>query len=132
MEFPGTTLIDGGTRPNSGGAPFRQPCPAYPSADNRRSSLSRTGSPTWGERHRRNASARKSPDCTSSEDVFLKSFTAKFPAHTAAQKTHSVQQAWMNSRNPFTIASVRKHRQLVFLHPTVETGSGHGFVASPC
>jgi hypothetical protein len=53
-------------------------------------------------------------------------------SRTQPQKTHSVQQAWMNSRNPFTIASARKHRQPVFLHPTVETGSGHSFAASAC
>jgi hypothetical protein len=29
--IPGQTYAaDGGARPNSGGAPFRQPCPAYP------------------------------------------------------------------------------------------------------
>ena len=42
--------------------------------------------------------------------------------HTSAQKTHSTQQAWMNSRNPLTITSVRKHRQPVILHPTKRTG----------
>src|ERR1700757_5232050 len=40
-----TFAADGGARPNSGGTPFRQPCPAYPFA--------------MGERHRRNVSARK-------------------------------------------------------------------------
>ena len=39
-------------------------------------------------------------------------------AHTTA-KTDSAQQAWMNSRNLTTIASVAKHRQLVFSHPTL-------------
>src|SRR5262249_42120355 len=39
-----TYAADGGARPNSGGTPFRQPCPAYPFAK--------------GERHRRNVSAR--------------------------------------------------------------------------
>ena len=29
--FPSTFAADGGARPNSGGTPFRQPCPAYPS-----------------------------------------------------------------------------------------------------
>jgi hypothetical protein len=42
--------------------------------------------------------------------------------HTNAQKTHSAQQAWMNSRNPLTITSVRKHRQPVILHPTKRAG----------
>jgi len=31
-----TYAADGGTRPNSGGAPFRQPSPAYPSTKGRK------------------------------------------------------------------------------------------------
>src|SRR5258708_29391346 len=50
----------------------------------------------------------------------------KFATHTAAQKTHSAQQAWMNSRNPLTITSVRKHRQLMILHPTNEPEETNG------
>jgi hypothetical protein len=41
-------------------------------------------------------------------------------------KTHSAQQAWMNSRNPSTIASGSKHRQPVFLHPTEDGTSELG------
>jgi hypothetical protein len=37
--------------------------------------------------------------------------------HDAARRT--LQQAWMNSRNQTTIASVTKHRQHQFLHPTI-------------
>jgi hypothetical protein len=35
-------------------------------------------------------------------------------------ETHVTQQAWMNSRNQTTIATQWKHRQPIFLHPTVE------------
>ena len=45
----------------------------------------------------------------------------KFP-HTSAG-THSTQQAWVNSRNLLNIASQSKHRQPIFLHPTVGTGA---------
>jgi hypothetical protein len=43
-----TYAADGGARPNSGGTPFRQPSPAYPSA--------------MRGRHRRSISARKLPE----------------------------------------------------------------------
>jgi hypothetical protein len=33
--------------------------------------------------------------------------------------THGTQQAWINSRNLTTIATTAKHRQPIFLHPTV-------------
>ena len=51
----------------------------------------------------------------------------KFP-HTSAG-THSTQQAWVNSRNLLNIATGWKHRQPIFLHPTVEAGeSGLGSI----
>jgi hypothetical protein len=59
----------------------------------------------------------KSPNRASSGNVFLYSSTAN-SLHTS-QKTGSTQQAWMYSRNQTTIARARKHRQPVFLHPTV-------------
>ena len=34
--IPKTFAADGGARPNSGGTPFRQPCPAYPSTKGRK------------------------------------------------------------------------------------------------
>src|SRR5260221_6459361 len=49
----------------------------------------------------------------------LYSFAASL-AHKVAPETHSTQQAWMYSRNQTTIASRRKHRQPMFLHPTDE------------
>src|SRR5208282_3804680 len=42
--------------------------------------------------------------------------------HTFAG-THSTQQAWVNSRNPTNIATHWKHRQPIFLHPTLEAGA---------
>ena len=55
-----TCAADGGARPNCGGTPFRQPCPAYPS--------------TMGGRHRRNVSARKASDQRRIGNAFFKSF----------------------------------------------------------
>jgi hypothetical protein len=37
--------------------------------------------------------------------------------------THGTHQAWIDSRNPTTITTQWKHRQPIFLHPTVETGA---------
>ena len=37
--------------------------------------------------------------------------------HTS--QTDGLQQAWINSRNLTNIATPLKHRQLIFLHPTV-------------
>jgi hypothetical protein len=45
----------------------------------------------------------------------------KFP-HTSAG-THGTQQAWINSRNLTNIATEWKHRQPIFLHPTIGTGA---------
>jgi hypothetical protein len=41
--------------------------------------------------------------------------------HTSAG-THGTQQAWINSRNLSNIATEWKHRQPIFLHPTLGTG----------
>ena len=54
-------------------------------------------------------------------NVFLNSSAAKRPHNLGG--THGTQQAWMNSRNPTTIATGTKHRQPIFLHPTVEDGT---------
>src|ERR1700690_698271 len=63
---------------------------------------------------------------TSSGNVFLfvYSSTASLLCTPPHSKTHSTQQAWMYSRNQTTIAICCKHRQPVFLHPTMtETGT---------
>ena len=75
--------------------------------------------PHKGERRRRNVSARKvsEPYHTSIRKRISLKLKCR-SAHTTA-KTDSAQQAWMNSRNLTTIASVAKHRQLVFSHPTL-------------
>jgi hypothetical protein len=73
--------------------------------------------PQKGGRHRRNVSARKvSEPALHPETRFSKALPQVRCPH--GSKTHSPQQAWMYSRNQTTIASVRKHRQPVFLHPT--------------
>ena len=50
----------------------------------------------------------------------------RFP-HTSAG-THGTQQAWINSRNLTTIATHRKHRQPIFLHPTPRSRSSVGLL----
>jgi hypothetical protein len=51
-------------------------------------------------------------------------FSTALPQASARLRgTHGTQQAWMNSRNSTTIATGAKHRQPIFLHPTVETGA---------
>jgi hypothetical protein len=101
-----TYAFDGGARPNCGGTPFRQPCPAYPSTIGRKAPQERFSEESFRTR-------------TSSGNEFLKSSAASLRQH--GSKTHSTQQAWMYSRNQTTIASARKHRQPVFLHPTHRT-----------
>ena len=54
---------DGGARPNSGGTPFRQPCPAYPSAIGRKAPQERFSEESFRT-------------CTSSGNAFLNSSTA--------------------------------------------------------
>jgi hypothetical protein len=57
---------------------------------------------------------------TSPETHFSKALP-KVPAHSTG--THGTQQAWINSRNLTNIATGWKHRQPIFLHPTVGTGA---------
>ncbi len=58
-----TFAADGGARPNSGGTPFRQPCPAYPSTKGRKAPQERFSEESFRT-------------CTSSGNVFLYSSTA--------------------------------------------------------
>src|SRR3984957_20840135 len=60
-----TFAADGGARPKSGGTPFRQPCPAYPSTIGRKAPQER-----FSEESLRT--------CTSSGNAFLYSFTVSF------------------------------------------------------
>ncbi len=51
---------------------------------------------------------------------------------SAHGRTHGTQQAWINSRNPTTIATQTKHRQLIFLHPMHQrNGSAGSFALVP-
>src|SRR5208283_3442483 len=61
---------------------------------------------------------------TSLLQLHRKRISQKLDRRFAAQlpRTDSTQQAWMNSRNSITIASERKHRQPIFLHPTNSIG----------
>jgi len=104
-----TFAADGGARPNSGGTPFRQPCPAYP--------------PHKGEGAAGTFQRGKFPNSTSTRKRISLQLHCHFP-RTPPQKTSSTQQAWMNSRNQTTIATCCKHRQHVFLHPIDECGRG--------
>ena len=99
-----TYAADGGARPNSGGAPFRQPCPAYPSTTERKAPQARFSE----ESLRTRTSIRK--------QIFSKAQLQVLCAHQHAE-SRSAQQAWMNSRNQTTITSAREHRQPGFLHP---------------
>ena len=105
---------------NSGGAPYRQLCPAYPSADYRSALYRNSSSP----RDRAKGSAGtfqrgKFPEATSVQlqtgNALLKSSAAN--SHTIP-RTRSIHQAWIDSRNQTTIATRLKHRQLIFLHPS--------------
>ena len=60
-----TYAEDGGARPNSGGTPFRQPCPAYPSTIGRKAPQERFSEESFRT-------------CTSSGNAFLYSFTVSF------------------------------------------------------
>jgi len=105
-----------------GGAPYRQLCPAYPSADRCRASIRHSSSP----RDRAKGSAGtfqrgKLPALTPLHRKRIsQKLYRKFP-HTFTG-THGTQQAWINSRNLTNIATEWKHRQPMFLHPTVGTG----------
>src|ERR1700719_4331456 len=75
--FPKTFAADGGARPNSGGTPFRQPCPAYPSTIGRKAPQER-----FSEESLRT--------CTSSGNAFLYSFTVSFlPTRQQKLTAHS-------------------------------------------
>jgi hypothetical protein len=84
-----TFAADGGARPNPGGTPFRQPCPAYPS--------------TIGQ---------KAPQVRFSEEVsesqpHPETHFSKARLQILRTQRHAedaqIQQAWMNSRNQTTI-----------------------------
>ncbi len=106
-----------------GGAPYRQLCPAYPSADHSHTLFRRSRSP----RDRAKGSAGtfqrgKFPALTPLHQKRIsQKLDRKFP-HTSTG-THGTQQAWINSRNLTNIATGWKHRQPIFLHPTVGTGA---------
>src|SRR5579862_2001792 len=71
--IPGQTFAaDGGARPNCGGTPFRQPCPAYPSTIGRKAPQERFSEESFRTR-------------TSSGNVFLNS-SAVSPLHAPPQK----------------------------------------------
>src|SRR5580704_2876683 len=98
---------------NSGGTPFRQPCPAYPSTKGRKAPQERFSEESF----------RSYNSSSGNVFLFVYSSTASFLCTPPHSKTHSTQQAWMYSRNQTTIAICCKHRQPVFLHPTMtETG----------
>ena len=99
-----TIAADGGARPNSGGTPFRQPCPAYPSTIGRKAAQERFSEEKFPNRYYH------------SETRFSKA-PLQVRAHTRTN-SRSTQQAWIYSRNQTTIASACKHRQPVFLHPS--------------
>ena len=54
-------------------------------------------------------------------NAFLKSSTAS--SRTTPQKLTAHNQAWIDSRNLTTITTEWKHRQPIFLHPTLRTGA---------
>jgi hypothetical protein len=100
-----TYAADGGTRPKLRG---RSVSSALPCISPRQ---------LWIERRRRYVSARKFPDARRIPKTHFS--TASLRLQDTLAKTRSVQQAWMNSRNLLNIASAGKHRQPMFLHPTV-------------
>ena len=81
-----TYAADGGAQPLSGGTPFRQLCPAYPSP---------------GGRQRRDCFSEGVPTpLHMSGNVYLNSSAASLSATFArAQKVHRHRQARLNSRN---------------------------------
>jgi hypothetical protein len=56
------------------------------------------------------------PDTTRIRKLVSLKLSCESP-HIRAAKTHSTQQAWMNSRNQTNITSACKHRQHSILHP---------------
>src|ERR1700730_6920332 len=59
--------------------------------------------------------------CHSNRKRISQKLYRKFPHNSA--ETHSPHQAWIDSRNLTTITTEWKHRQPIFLHPTVEPGA---------
>ena len=111
---------------NYGSAPYRQLCPAYPFANHSATNFRRDSSP----RDRAKGSAGtfqrgKFPEPCYCSILHRKRISQQVCRKASAQScgTHGTQQAWMNSRNPTTIATGTKHRQPIFLHPTVEDGT---------
>jgi hypothetical protein len=83
-----------------GGAPFRQLALHIP--------------PYQDGRHRRHVSARKSPKHNATRRRVSQKLQRE---NRRSTKSFShIQQAWMNSRNLFNIASAFTHRQPVILH----------------
>src|ERR1700730_6804686 len=74
-----TFAADGGARPNPGGTPFRQPCPAYPSTKGRKAPQERFSEESFRT-------------CTSSGNAFLNSSTARslHPSQKNSQHTTSL------------------------------------------
>jgi len=97
-----TYAADGGARPNSGGTPFRQPCPAC-------SSLS--GGKTPQARFSEESLRPTQPPETHSQKL-----TADFPHTIAKNSRHTASLDELAEpnyyNNPFT------HRQLLFPHPS--------------
>jgi hypothetical protein len=85
---------------NCGGAPFRQLALHILSHKD--------------ERHRRSISARKFPRHNANSETYFSKALAWELKHL--KNPHATQQAWMNSRNLFNIASAFTHRQPVILH----------------
>jgi hypothetical protein len=107
IRFELATVAPG---PNSGGTPFRQLRPAYPLADPMRP-IKALQKPE-GERQRRNISARKVSELTCIRKRISLKLNHQSALHTA--RLAALQQAWMNSRNQTTIATLSKSRQLLF------------------
>ncbi len=81
---------------------------------------------TSGIEHLPEARGRKAAQEHFSEECFRIYFTctgnAFLKSSTTSSRTllgtHGLQQAWINSRNQTTIATLGKHRQPMFLHPS--------------
>ena len=97
---------------NSGGAPYRQLCPAYPSADRGCDFFDAAAALVKG---------RKAAQERFSEEVSglrLNSPETRFSNSTASShktsRTRDTQQAWIDSRNLINIATEWKDRQIFF------------------
>jgi len=95
---------------NSGGTPYRQLCPAYPSADRRCFELNRTGCP----RAKGSAGTFQRGKFPNQNSIRKRVSKAQSEFCAVLRKTHGLQQAWINSRNQTTIATRAKHRQPMF------------------